>query len=372
MSVEVTGDLVLEAAVRFVSVGLYLATAIVIFRLRASPARVAGTLAYLSKAPHVIVQFPPAMALVGAFAPALTLVATMGAALTWLFAVELYGDHGRFDRRRLIPVGAVLLISSAAILSPPKEAMILWLLHSFTTVALMAHVLMVLASTWRNDLVERRRLVATPIFAMSAAYSIGLGFIQTVRAFDHVARQPSLLNAVLLLFLSTLAVIVFGQFGAVLFGDESEPVAMQVKPKRVPQAALSNSDANLVVALENIMTVEKLYRTQGLRITTLATRLHVPEHRLRQLLNNSLGYRNFNAYIGHWRIAEAKDALRDPEQILVPISTIAIDSGFQSLAPFNRAFRGETGMTPSEYRSEAQIGWAQPPADAPQYPPIGG
>lgn len=365
MTVEVTDNLILEGSMRFVSVGLYLATAIVIFRLRASPARIAGTLAYLSKAPHAIVQFPPVLALVGAFAPALTLVATMGAALTWLFAVELYGDHGRFDRRRLIPVAIVFIISSAAIVSPPNVARILWLLHSFTTVALMGHVLMVLAGTWQNDLVERRRLVATPVFAISAIYSIGLGFVQTVAVFDHATRQPSLFNASVLLFSSTLAIFVFGQFSAVLFGDETESVAMTAKPKRAAQANLSNSDTNLVFALENIMKVEKLYRTQSLRITTLAERLHVPEHRLRQLLNYSLGYRNFNAYIAHWRIAEAKDALRDPEQILVPISTIAIDSGFQSLAPFNRAFRGETGMTPTEYRAEAQIGWAQPPLDAP-------
>jgi AraC-like DNA-binding protein len=37
----------------------------------------------------------------------------------------------------------------------------------------------------------------------------------------------------------------------------------------------------------------------------------------------------------------------------VPISTIAIDSGFQSLAPFNRAFKRETGLTPTEYRARA-------------------
>ena len=34
----------------------------------------------------------------------------------------------------------------------------------------------------------------------------------------------------------------------------------------------------------------------------------------------------------------------------MPILTIALDSGFQSLGPFNRAFKAETGMTPSAYR----------------------
>ena len=43
-------------------------------------------------------------------------------------------------------------------------------------------------------------------------------------------------------------------------------------------------------------------------------------------------------------------ALRDPLQAEVPILTIALDAGFQSLGPFNRAFKAETGLTPSDYR----------------------
>jgi AraC-like DNA-binding protein len=34
----------------------------------------------------------------------------------------------------------------------------------------------------------------------------------------------------------------------------------------------------------------------------------------------------------------------------VPILTIALDAGFQSLGPFNRAFKSATGETPSKYR----------------------
>lgn len=30
--------------------------------------------------------------------------------------------------------------------------------------------------------------------------------------------------------------------------------------------------------------------------------------------------------------------------------TIALDAGFQSIGPFNRAFKADTGMTPTEYR----------------------
>jgi len=79
----------------------------------------------------------------------------------------------------------------------------------------------------------------------------------------------------------------------------------------------------------------------------------VPEYRLRRLINQQLGYRNFNAYLNEWRLDEAKQALSDPEQRDVPVSTIALDAGFQSLGPFNRAFKANTGLTPTEFRSQA-------------------
>ena len=45
------------------------------------------------------------------------------------------------------------------------------------------------------------------------------------------------------------------------------------------------------------------------------------------------------------------DRLADPAQREVPILTIALDAGFGSLGPFNRAFRDAEGMTPSAYRA---------------------
>ena len=50
-------------------------------------------------------------------------------------------------------------------------------------------------------------------------------------------------------------------------------------------------------------------------------------------------------------LAEVKTALVDPSQKEVPILTIALDAGFGSLGPFNRAFREAEGMTPSEFRA---------------------
>ena len=105
--------------------------------------------------------------------------------------------------------------------------------------------------------------------------------------------------------------------------------------------------------LDRLMSVERVYRQEGLTIAMLAARLELPEHRLRQVINESLGHRNFNAFLNRYRIDEAKAALSDVGQRDVPVLTIAMDAGFQSIGPFNRTFKADTGLTPTEFRRNA-------------------
>ena len=70
----------------------------------------------------------------------------------------------------------------------------------------------------------------------------------------------------------------------------------------------------LLRRLEHLMVVERAYRREGLTIGSLSAELGVPEYRLRQLINEGLGHRNFNAFLNRYRIEEAKAALADPEQ----------------------------------------------------------
>ena len=106
----------------------------------------------------------------------------------------------------------------------------------------------------------------------------------------------------------------------------------------------------LIDALMRLMADERVYRQENITIGVLAGRLKIPEYRLRRLINQRLGYRNFNVFLNNHRIEEAKAALADPAQAEVPVITIAMDAGFQSLGPFNRAFKAVTGVTPTEYR----------------------
>jgi AraC-like DNA-binding protein len=98
------------------------------------------------------------------------------------------------------------------------------------------------------------------------------------------------------------------------------------------------------------MEKDRIYREEGFSIALLADRMRIPEYRLRRLINQRLGQRNFTGFVNSYRLAETIAALADPGQAQVPILTIALDAGFQSLGPFNRAFKSETGVTPTEFR----------------------
>ncbi|TGK36398.1 AraC family transcriptional regulator [Leptospira gomenensis] len=94
----------------------------------------------------------------------------------------------------------------------------------------------------------------------------------------------------------------------------------------------------------------KLYRSEGLTIRILAEELQVHEYKLRRLINGNLGFRNFNDFLNRYRIQEACEILLDPSKDEIPVIRIAMDLGYQSLGPFNRAFKELTSVTPTEYR----------------------
>lgn len=220
--------------------------------------------------------------------------------------------------------------------------------------------------TWRADLVARRRRLRLAMLA------INVGLIAAVAAAGFAAipvavpgAPGSFPTALGLFAVAMLAGL--GTFGAPATGSVNDATAAIASGEASPQAPAADRAAKgqvvvdpriavdpiLLRRLDHLMTVERTYRQEGLAIGALAARLDVPEHRLRQAINAGLGYRNFNAFLNRYRIADARLALADATQREVPVLTIAMDAGFQSIGPFNRAFKAETGVTPTEFRREA-------------------
>jgi AraC-like DNA-binding protein len=212
--------------------------------------------------------------------------------------------------------------------------------------------------TWRADLVARRRRLRI------AALVINLVFIALVAGSSltsvTIADPAASLASAVSLFVAAMLI------GSGFFGAKAIAPAMPATGAIAPgntggEARVVNQNDDhrdsiapiLLRRLNNLMTMERIYRQEGLSIGGLAARLDLPEYRLRQVINEGLGYRNFNAFLNRYRIDDAKAALSDRSQRDVPVLTIAMDAGFQSIGPFNRAFKADTGMTPTQFRGHA-------------------
>jgi AraC-like DNA-binding protein len=205
----------------------------------------------------------------------------------------------------------------------------------------------------RADLVERRRRLRPVFVAMSGLYMLVVLGLEV--AMPDGAPYPALsaLNAFGILAVSfAFAAAVLGVGAPDLF----VPVPRTEAPAPV-EAEHAEPDAPVDTALLDkiraSMERDRLYREEGLTIAVFALRLGATEHRVRRAINGGLGHRNFNAFLNAYRIADARTALADPTQAEVPVLTIAMDAGFGSLGPFNRAFKAATGLTPSEFRARA-------------------
>jgi AraC-like DNA-binding protein len=194
-----------------------------------------------------------------------------------------------------------------------------------------------------NDLVESRRRARSLLALTIGVLIVVIVAAELLTSWPPPAAWRLVNSSALLVMTMTVALLVFGWRDAALLEPPAKAVPLAVPPEA--------DDSRLLARLAAEMARERLYRQDGLTITAVAARLGVPEYRLRRAINQGLGARNFNAYLNDFRIAEAQAALADPEQRGVPILTIALDAGFGSLAPFNRAFRAAHGCTPSEFRA---------------------
>jgi AraC-like DNA-binding protein len=218
-----------------------------------------------------------------------------------------------------------------------------------------------------TDLVEGRRRLRVVLAVATALYTVLIIASDWLLPGGLSAAPLSLANAVGLMTLIFLAAVLASLPS---IGQPLAPAAARARSTQSPDHDLgtppspTGPDAALLKALRRLIDHGRVYREPDLSIASLSQKLDIPQHRLRRLINRQLGHRNFSAFVNGYRLAEAEAALGDPAQADVPVLTIALDAGFGSIGPFNRAFKAHTGLTPTEYR-RARLGGAQGDEPAP-------
>jgi len=230
--------------------------------------------------------------------------------------------------------------------------------HNIIQIALAIHALVVVGRSWRGDLVEARRRLRGPFLGLVALFVLVIAGFEIGQAFGVDADWYPLAGAAALAVFTCLGTVAFLLADPALFGP--------AKPAESPSPALDAGDRLLLGKLETLMGEGEAWRREGLTIGALAAEIGAPEHKLRRLINDHLGFRNFAAFVNARRIDAAKARLADAAKAREPVSAIAFDLGFGSLGPFNRAFKEATGQTPTEWRKQVLAGAGPSPRGAPE------
>ena len=127
----------------------------------------------------------------------------------------------------------------------------------------------------------------------------------------------------------------------------------KLKETKTSSPTTPELDQKMIKELTRLMEDEEIYLTEGLSIRQLAEQMNVKEYKLRQTINQQLGFANFNAFLNTYRIQAACDILADDQRKELTILEIAFQLGYNSLAPFNKSFKQITGTTPSKWRKQA-------------------
>ena len=272
--------------------------------------------------------------------------------LLWLAARSLFDDEFHLKMADGIVVAAWVLLGAFnyAELAASEPISLFWAdaTREALSYALVVHITYVAISGADADLVERRRR-SRVVFALC---------LLSIYLLNKIGEAVFGYSALPLWFTTLLYGLMTGFFVACLLAlvrIDSLGLGFHdsISAKSHAPLVISNSDKKLIRRLTQVIEDERAYREPDLSIAALAARVGAREHDLRALINRTMGFRNFRTFLNGYRIEEAVSLVCDPTKQDISILGIAMDSGFGSLASFNRAFKQETGISPSTMRKAA-------------------
>lgn len=262
----------------------------------------------------------------------------------WWLVQCSFSDRFRFDAFRL-GIGALWL--GVAIFS-------MWRVQSgldgpadygssILVVGLMLHLVWVLISGREDDLRLRRRdlrlwlpaaIIALLLIDVSVDFTLGFDWYPAAFLYAQ--------NTVIFLLVSGLA-ITTTKVDANILAASSPHTSRERESDKLSQNGKR---------LNDMMQKEMMFLKSDLKLSDIVSCLPISEASTRKLIHTEFGCEHFRTFLNRYRIQYAISLLNDPARDDDKLIAIAFDSGFASLASFQRAFKRETGKTPSTWRNE--------------------
>jgi AraC-like DNA-binding protein len=105
-------------------------------------------------------------------------------------------------------------------------------------------------------------------------------------------------------------------------------------------------------ALTTLMIDENLFLEPNLSLADVSLKLKITQRNLSELIRDESD-KNFNQFVNHYRVEEAKKLLLDTSNDHLNMLGIAFDSGFSSKATFYSVFKKHTSHTPTSFKNSA-------------------
>ena len=99
-----------------------------------------------------------------------------------------------------------------------------------------------------------------------------------------------------------------------------------------------------------LMEGQQFYLQQGLKVSDIASALGTNSRYISECVRAERGI-SFTQFVNEYRVAYAKRLLI--EQPDKKMSAVAIDSGFSNDKALTRSFKDLTGLTPTEWKTQA-------------------
>lgn len=335
---------------RFSAISLFVLLAVLIVRdITGKQARFLGVWSALSGAGYLVCTSYELRVALGPITPFTEMFCQTGQVAVWLFSLSQFRDNLKLWPRYILLGLAFYFVTRAYWTFFHGEdsiaAMTSEVIAATARFGLIAHMLYVAWEGRKDDLIEARRRFRT-VYIWTVSFTVLM--VSFVETFFTVAERSQPGMSVIQSFGFWLLAVVLVWMGIDLRKQVVFSQGQTGKAKdTVPEDSTERHDLN---SIKSLVEEQDLYLEAGLTISGLASKAGLPEHRLRRLINQHLGYRNFADFLNHYRINAAKGRLANVEERNVPVLTIAMDLGYGSLGPFNRAFKDRTGQTPTEYR----------------------
>ena len=123
-------------------------------------------------------------------------------------------------------------------------------------------------------------------------------------------------------------------------------------PKYKKSGLTTSLSIELKNDLEHLFKNEKIYKENDINLEMIAEKLNTSRHNASQVINEHFKV-SFHELVNKFRIEEAKKILTDDQQRNLNIIDVAYEVGYNNKVTFNKAFKKDTLLTPSQFQRVA-------------------